>query len=701
MAENSKRRINLGKLDFKNSTSLAMGSAVIVIVLMLIIPLPTPLLDFFMACNLLFSVLIILMSVFITKAVDFSTFPTILLVSTVFGLGINVSSTRLILSKGASFDGKMVTAFGSFVVGGDETVAGLVIGLVIFFILILVQMMVITKGATRITEVQARFTLDAMPNKMMAIDAEFNSGSIDETEARKRKMDLQREVDFYSAMDGASKFISGSAKLGIAVTILNLVAGIAIGMGFRHESDVFTTYTRFTIGDGLLSQIPSLLVSVATGLVVTHTASDDKRPLGDQVKSEFTKNALMYYIAGGALAVFGILPGFPWYILIPMAAVVIFLGYRLSNSQKKEKAAKVQADEKNKVEKSSSPTNVSPIVPLDPLSLELGYSLISLIDPEKGGDLKERIKNIRSELGNELGLVVPPIRMTDNINLEASEYLFRIKGAKVGSATIRTGCYLCMNTGGVTEEIPGEATFDPAFGMPAIWVSPENCELAERNGYTIIDPPTVIATHITEMIKKNASEILGRQEVRAILDELKKTYPTVVEEVEKGFTVGEIQKVLQGLLREQVSIRNMVVILETMADYASVTKDTTILVEKVRQHLAKQISSQYVDENNTMHVLTIEPSFCQKIADAQKLETDHGLMPILEPVEQKNWISAVSSCVAQTQNSGFVPIILCPQEVRSLVKLSFEREMPGLVVLSIPEIDREVKLVSLGEIHVE
>ena len=703
MAEKTKQRINLGKLNFKSSTSMYAGIAVVVCVLMLIIPLPTFLLDFFMACNLLFAILIILMSVFITRPVDFSTFPTILLISMVFGLGLNVSSTRLILTKGADFDGRMVTSFGTFVVGGDSSTAGLVIGLIIFFILILVQMMVITKGATRITEVQARFTLDAMPNKMMAIDAEFNAGTISEEEARKRKADLQTEVNFYSAMDGASKFISGSAKLGIVITALNLVGGIIIGMAIRGEQNVFATYTRFTIGDGLLSQIPSLLISIATGLVVTRSGSDEKSTLGDDVKKEFTKDSLMYYIAGGVIAILGVFPGFPWYLLIPLGALLIFAGYKLGSVQKKEKAAKLQNEEKKKAAAASSPVvGVSPVVPLDPLSLELGFSLISLIDAEKGGDLRERIRNIRSELGLELGLVVPPIHMTDNVNLEASEYVFKIKGVKVGSGTIRTGCYLCMNTGGVTEEIPGDATTDPAFGLPAIWISPENCERAERAGYSVIDPPTVIATHITEMIKKNAADILDRQAVKSILDELRKEYSAVVEEVEKNFNMGVVQKVLQGLLREQVSIRNMVVILETMADYVSVAtvgQNPYILIEKVRERLGRQICAQYVDDENTLHVITVEQSFCEKLIE-KRVFVDGKPVSVLDPVDLRKWLSSLSSYITSVYDRGYLPIILCASEVRPLIKGITERDMPGLVVLSIPEIDKNVKLESLGEINV-
>lgn len=687
------------KFDVKSTTNLFVAVAVVAVILMLIIPLPTVLLDFLMACNVLLSVLIILITLYTPKSTDFSTFPTILLVSTVFSLALNVSSTRLILSKGSDFDGKMVTAFGDFVVGSGGT-EGLLIGIVIFIILIAVQVAVITKGATRIAEVQARFTLDGMPNKLMAVDAEFNSGAITEEIAKKRKQEIQKEVDFYSSMDGASKFISGSVKVGIFITVINLVVGIIFGMVLHGEpfSQAITTYAKFTIGDGLLSQIPSLLISVATGLIVTRSANDEKSSLGEDIKKDFTQNAMIYYVGGGTMVVIGFFPGFPWYVLFPMGVALIYLGWRLTtvNQEKAEKA--IQA-EKEKQKKPTTPAGISPVVPLDPLSLELGYALVPLLEKEKGGDLIERISSIRSSLGLELGLVVPAIRVVDNIQIDPNEYRFKIRGVEVDTAKVRMGWYLCMNTGGVTEEIPGEATVDPAFGLPALWVSKDNRERAERAGYSVVDSSTIIVTHLTEMIKKHAGEILGRQEVKSILDELSKTYSAVVEEVNKMFSIGEVQKVMQGLLKEQVSIRNTVAILETMADYGPLTKKTELLVEKVRQRLGRQICLQYCDDNKILHVLTIEPSFLQKLLDS-RYESTNGYGVALDPVEHRQWISSLSNYIAAVKNEGYLPVILCPEEARILVKISTEREMPNLVVLSIPEIDKEIKLESLGEVKV-
>ncbi|MBP5793220.1 MAG: flagellar biosynthesis protein FlhA [Spirochaetaceae bacterium] len=690
----------IGKL-FKSVSNNLVPIAAIVVVMMLIIPLPTWLLDVLMAANLLLALLMLLIVIYTPRAIDFSSFPSMLLISTVFGLGLNVSSTRLILSLGTKFNGKMVRAFSSFVVGANGS-EGLLIGFVIFIIIIAVQTFVITKGATRVAEVAARFTLDAMPMKQAAIESEYNSGAISEEESRKRKMEVQREADFYGSMDGATKFISGNVKVGIFITVINLVVGIIFGMVLRNEvfGKAIQTYAALTIGDGLLSQLPSLLVSFATGLIVTRSASDGN--MGDDIKKQFSQNAWVYFVGGITLAVIGVLPGFPWYVLIPMGAALVYLGIRLRKIEKKNFAAQL-AKEKAKIKpgaKSGDPNSeLSPVVPLDPLSLELGFALIPLVDKEKGAELLERITRIRAESHRDLGLVVPRIRIIDNMALEPNEYCFKIRGVPVAQSHIRMGWYMCMDTGGVIEEIQGEKTTDPAFGLPAIWITEENREKAERAGYAVVDPPTIIATHLTEIIKSHASEIIGRQEVQSIVDALRKDYPAVVDEVTKIFNMGEIEKVLQRLLREQVSVRNTVAILETMADFGPTTKRTDILVEKVRQALGRQICLQYTDENRTLHVMTIEPEFLQVLVDS-RVDTVNGPMAALEPKQQRTWISALSMAAASVQEKGFVPVILCPEEARILVKASSEREMPGLVVLSVPEITNDIKVESLGEIKV-
>ena len=684
----------------RKASDIALAVGVIIVVFMLIFPLPTILLDALMAVNLLLALLILLIVMYTPRAIDFSFFPTMLLISTVYSLALNVSSTRLILTQGAKFKGQLITAFGTFVVGKGGT-EGLVIGLVIFIVLIAVQAFVITKGATRIAEVAARFTLDAMPMKQAAVESEYNQGAITEDEARIKKLEIQREAGFYGSMDGATKFVSGNVKVGIFITVINLVVGIIFGMSLRKEpfSLAIQTYAKFTIGDGLLSQIPSLFISVATGIIVTRSASDGKSSMGEDLKNQFSQNAWIYYVSGVTMGLIGFLPGFPWYVLIPMGAALFYIGRKLKLQQEKSFAAKLAKETERRQTQGGSTADISPVVPLDPLSLELGFALIPLVDKEKGAELLERITRIRRESALDMGLVVPPIRIIDNMQLGPNEYCFKIKGATVGSSVIRMGWYMCMNTGAVTEEIKGEPTSDPAFGLPAVWVSENEREQAERAGYAVVDPPTIIATHLTELIKAHAAEILGRQEVQSIVDTLKKEFPAVVEEVTKIFNTGAIQKVLQGLLREQVSIRNMVVIFETLADFGPVTTQTDVLVEKVRQALGRQICLQYADENRIMHVLTVEPGFLQKLV-AGRVNTVNGPISALEPADQHNWIAAVSAAVAAAQGKGFMPVILCPEESRILIKASTEREMPNLVVLSVPEIVNDIKLENLGEIKV-
>lgn len=682
---------------FKDFSDIYVAVGVIVIVMMMIIPLPEVVLDFLMALNLVFSILIILIVLYMRHALEFSVFPTLLLVVTVFGLALNVSSTRLILSKGSLFAGRIVRAFGTFVVGSEGT-QGYVIGFIIFAIIIAVQFIVITKGSTRVAEVAARFTLDAMPGKQMAIEAEYNSGLITEEEAIRKKSDLQREVDFYGAMDGASKFVSGNVKVGILITLINIIGGFIVGMTIHNEefSIALNTYIPLTIGDGLVTQLPALLISVSTGIIVTRSVSTAS--FGKDITNQFTAQSRPFFIAAGVLALLGILPGFPWYLLFPLAGLLGFVGYTMQRKKRVE-------EEKDKISKTKEgekkgPVEISPVVPLDPLSLELGYGLIPLVDRDQGAELLDRITRIRREAALDLGLVVPRIRIIDNMRLEPPEYCFKIKGVEVGKAKIKMNYYLAINPGGIKEKIQGEETQDPAFGLPAIWITEEQRENAENLGYTVVDPPSIIATHLTEIIKRHAGEILGRQEVQSILDALKSDYPAVIEEVKKHLSIGIIQKVLQGLLTEQVSIRNIVTILETLADYASVTTNIGFLMEKARQSLSRQISLQYSDENKEMSVITLNADLERRIIDS-KVETTEGIKAALEPDLQRKWINALANTVKNVQEQGHTAIILCSEAARPLVKSSTIREIPHLVVLSILEIDTEVKVKSIGEISLE
>lgn len=694
-----KRQNNISSIIQNN----AIAVAAIMVVLMLIIPLPSFMLDFFMAVNLALSIVILLIVIYTPKSSNFTSFPRVILLVTLFGLGINVSSTRLILSKGQKFDGNMVKAFSSFVVGGGSDLSGLVIGLVIFIILIVIQVLVITKGATRVSEVAARFALDSMAQKNFAVDAELNSGAITEEQAQQKRAEIRRESDFYSAMDGSSKFVSGNVTAGIFITIVNLVAGIITGMALRGESDVFNTYCRLTIGDGLLSQIPSLLLSFATGLIVTGSNSDEQ--LSTVLKNDFTVSGRAYIIAGGVMGILGLMPGMPHIVLILLGALSIFIGVRMTNAEKASFARKLEEEQNaaNKAKGGKGPGEVSPVVPLDPLSLELGYVLISLVDEEKGAELLERITRIRKEAAIDLGLVVPAIRITDNMTLEPSEYSFKIKGIEVGRGKLKLGYYMCLDTGGVVNKIEGEPTVDPAFNMPAIWVPEEKRVEAENAGYAVVDPPTIIATHITEIIRAHAAEILGMKEVAEIIKAFRAKNEDVVTAVmdDAKFTYGQIQKILQNLLREQISIRNIEIILETLANFGPQV-NTWVLTEKVRKALGLQICLQYVDQDKTIRGMTLSQEWNEKILEHQNIPND-GSMPMVafDPPDQRRWIDSTSSAFASMRQRNQQPIIICPSEVRTLVKSATVNQMPGLVVLSYDELmacGNAVALEVLGEI---
>jgi flagellar biosynthesis protein FlhA len=696
-------RVNAGETAAKgplaNIKDLFIPVALVVVVMMLLIPLPTVLLDALMAMNVLGALMVLLTVLFTQKPTEFSLFPTVLLVSTVFGLALNVSSTRLILLQGASFNGRMIRAFSSFVVGsgGPE---GNVVGFIIFVVIIAVQVVVITKGATRVSEVAARFQLDSLPGKQMAIDAEYSSGAITQEEATHRKEELQQESQFYGSMDGASKFISGNVKVGIFITAVNVLGGIIIGTVIHGEpiGSAMSNYISFSVGDGLLSQLPSLLVSVAMGIVVTRAAAPGD--LGEQVATQFSRDAKVYWVAAAVLIGFALLPGFPWYVLVPMAILVGFYAFYIGRL-KRRKADFDEMMTKSQVKaRPDEGTEMSPVVPLDALSLELGYGLIPLVDKDKGAELLERLQGVRRQSGLELGLVIPKIRIIDNMMLEPSEYCFKIKGVDVGRGKIRLGYYLCIKPGQVTEEIPGEETLDPAFGLPSIWVGEDRRDEAERAGYTVVDPPSIIATHLTEIIKRHAQDILGRQETQAILETLKKDYSAVVEEAQKTATLGDIQKVLQGLLRERVSIRNTVSILEAVADYAPVSRDPEFLTEKSRQALAMQICHQYADDRHVLRVMMLDPALEQRIIDSQ-VKTSSGRVSGLDPQTRSGWIRSLSRSVAAVQEKGWFPVIFCSEDARALVKSSTEREIPDLAVLSVPEIAQGITLESVGVIRLE
>ena len=713
---------------FKEVQNHAVAAGAIVVVLMLLIPVPGILLDLLMIANIALAVIILLTVMYTPKSSDFSSFPRVILFATLYGLGLNVASTRLILTSASSysyanFPGNMLKAFSSIVTGdslANPSTRGLVIGMVIFLILIIIQAIVITKGAGRVSEVAARFALDSMNTKMFAVDSELQSGAITDEQAREKKRAIQKESDFYSAMDGSSKFVSGNVKAGIFITVIDVVAGIITGMVIKNAqgqtldfSTALNTYSRLTIGDGLLGQLPSLLLSFATGLLVT--GSNTEETMGTQLKDEFTRSGYVYIITGITLALMSLIPNFPWYLLLPIGGLFVFMGWRRVRTEKTAAVKKAEAEQAAKEQKQTGgrAEDVSPVVPLDALSLELGYALIPLVEKEKGAELLERVTRIRRETALDLGLVVPPIRITDNMALEPNEYSFKIRGIEAGRSKVKVGGYMCMKTGPVLEEIKGEPTVDPAFGVPAIWVGEDMRQQAENAGYAVVDPPTIIATHLTEIIRAHAAEILDRLAVSKILDEIRKTNPVVVDEVlatgkeahgQGKYTYGEIEKVLQGLLREQVSIRNIEAILETLANFSFVQHNTWFLIEKVREALGLQICLQYTDQNHKLSVMQLSQSAAQKILDHQVIPADGG-QPFVafDPVDGRKWISAVSGALSTLKSMNYIPIVLAAAEVRALVKNSVDREMPGTVVLSINEVmaaGRNVQLEILGEINV-
>ena len=660
--------------------------AVVLAVFLLFVPIPKFLIDLSMILNLALSIIILLVVVRTPRPSDFQSFPRVILFQTLFSLGINISSTRLILTgkmQGGALANQsdMVKSFARIVAGNN-----LVVGFVIFIILIVVQVLVVTKGAGRVSEVAARFSLDSMNQKLFDIDNRLNSGAIDEAQAELLKEAVRRDIDFYSNMDGSSKFVSGNVKAGIFITVINLLGGFLVGMIMNRMqfTEALNTYSTLTIGDGLTSQLPSLIISFATGLLVTGTKSDES--LDQQLKVEFTGDGHIYEIVGGVLIVAGLaLRGGTQILLLPVGILAIFIGWRMTRDKEKKEIALQQANAQKASKQQSSANDSERIVMLDPLSLELGYALIPLVDQEKGAELLERISRIRVEARHDIGLDIPKIHIQDNMTLEPNDYSFKIAGIEAGHSAVRVGYVMCLDTGAVTEHLDGEKTKDPAFGMDAIWLPEEKRSEAENAGYVIVDPPTIISTHITEIIKNHAAELLDRQAVSVILDTVKQKNPVLVSEVldTAKISYGTIEKVLQNLLEEKVSIRNYVRILETMANYAGVSKNVWDLTQKVREALGLQICMQYADDNKKLHVMRLSQELSELVAEHAYYPED-GSKPYVafDPVDRRRWIQAVSSSVAKVSQLGYQPVIITVSSVRQLVYSAIEREMPGVAVIS-------------------
>jgi len=678
--------------SWMQKSDILLGIGVIAVVTMLVIPLPTFLLDLLLAISLMLGILILLVVMYVPRSFDFSVFPALLLITTVYRLALNVSSTRLILLQGAAFDGKIIRTFGDFVVGGNY-----VIGFIVFIILMAVQFIVITKGATRTAEVAARFTLDAMPAKLMSIDSDLSNGIINEEEALRRRREVRKEADFYGAMDGASKFVQGDVKVGILITIINIIGGFIIGMVMRGESfDVaIHTYTLLSIGDGLVAQIPSLMITTATGIIVTRAVSEES--LGKDLSTQLGSQPRALMITAAALGLSALIPGFPKITLILLAAGLGALGYLMKQTEEEE-IQKTKIEQKEAALKTHKPESVIPLIQVDALEVEIGYSLIPLADPDQGGTLLDRITNIRRRSALEMGLIVPPIRIRDNMELPPQDYSILIKGVEVGHGSLQVGKLMAMDPGTVEEKIEGVEFTEPVFNLRAIWIDPDNRDVAERRGYTVVDCPTIIATHLTEIIRRHADEILGRQEVQQLIDTIKNDYPAVVNELigEKKLSIGEIQKVLQNLLRERVSIRNMVTILETLASYSDYTKDIGLLTEYVRVALARQLCREYADKNNTLSVITVDPEIETIIRSSIHEDPVEGRIISLDPDTHREVLDSLFDSYSRARSAGYAPVFLVSPHIRSVLFTLLEREVPDPVVLSYNEIVPEIRINVIG-----
>jgi flagellar biosynthesis protein flhA len=668
---------------------IVVSVGIIFMILMIIIPMPEFLVDIMLSMNISLSLLILLIAMFNKEALDFSVFPSLLLITTIFRIALNITTTRYILLKGDA--GDVIEAFGNFVMGGNA-----IVGFIVFIIIMIVNFMVITKGSERVSEVAARFTLDAMPGKQMAIDADLNSGMIDETQARTRRSKIQREADFYGSMDGATKFVKGDSIAGIIITFINLLGGILMGILYLNISagEALQKYALLAVGDGLVSSIPSLLISAATGIIVTRSASEDN--LGNDLRNQLFNNSTIMFIVSGVLFFLALtpLPTLPYLVL---SVVFAFVGNSIRvKGQEGEKAdVKEEQVSKDDVEEIRRPENVLPLLNVEAIELEFGYGIIPLADKSQGGDLFDRLVMIRRQCALELGIIVPMIRLRDNIQLQPNEYIIKIKGVEVAGGSVLFDHYLAMNPGNADGELSGIDTVEPSFGLPAKWIDSKEREKAEIYGYTVVDPPSIIATHLTEIIKRYAHELIGRQDVKMLIDNLKETQPSLVDEVTPALlSLGEIQKVLANLLRESVSIRNFATIVEALADYAQVTKDTDMLTEYVRQSMYRNITNQFMPEKEAK-VITMDQDVEKNIMESLQT-TETGTYMALDPVRSKRLLNNINEQVEKALSLGEQPIIVTAPIVRFYLKKFIEQLSSDIIVLSYNEIDPTAKIQSIG-----
>ncbi|MBN2299321.1 MAG: flagellar biosynthesis protein FlhA [Deltaproteobacteria bacterium] len=677
-------------MDNKLAADIVMGLGVLMVMTIVLVPLPTFILDILLTFSITIGIIILMVSMYTINPLHFSVFPSLLLVVTLFRLSLNIASTRLILLHGAEGElaaGKVINVFGQFVVGGSY-----VVGIVVFSIFVLINFVVITKGATRIGEVTARFTLDAMPGKQMAIDADLNAGMISESEARERRDQIRREAEFYGAMDGATKFVRGDAIAGIVITFINIIGGIVIGVMQNDMpfSEALTTYTALTIGDGLVSQIPALIISSAAGIIVTQSAAD--KSIGRLVSEQLSFQPMALLSAAAIIFFFGLVPGMPHVSFLAIATLMGAIGW-ISLRFKKEEEPEEEAPREEEV----SPET---LLPMDILEFEIGYGLIPLVDTSQGGELLTRIKAMRRNIAGELGIIVPPIHVRDNLDLKPNEYKLTLKGSEIARSEAMIDRLMVLNPEEVEVDIPGIPVKEPAFGLPGLWIKKADSERAQLAGLTVVDTSTVIATHLTEAIKSNAFDLLGRQELQSILDTVSRSHPKVVEDLIPGtLPAGVVLRVLKNLLREKVSVKNILSILETLADYGSMTKDPDILTEYVRQTLMRIISSPYVS-NNTISVLALDPGIDGMISNSIQ-HTEHGSYLALDPDKSQKILMTLNKEVRNVGKQGLVPILLTSPLSRTYMKRLTERYMPDLVVLSHNEIPPDVTIKNMGMVRVD
>jgi flagellar biosynthesis protein FlhA len=685
---------NTTKSLFRNNFDILVPLLIIGIVMMIIIPVPTGLLDVLITLNITIAILIIMMTMFNTEILQFSVFPTMLLITTLFRLALNISSTRQILTN--AYAGEVINAFGNFVVGGSY-----IVGIIIFLIIMVVQFIVITNGAGRVAEVSARFTLDAMPGKQMSIDADLNAGIIDEMQAKERRLKLQQEADFYGAMDGASKFVKGDAIAGIIIVVINIIGGIIIGATVKGMdiSTAASTYVKLTVGDGLVGQIPALLISTSSGILVTRSGNEDN--LGKTLAKQFTTFPKAIALASGVLFLMGMVPGLPklpFFILATTCGIGAYLLFK----DEKTKVIEEHHMEKQKSEEAISrePENVMNFITVEPMEVEIGYGLIPLADEGSGGDLLQRVASVRRQCAIEMGIIVQPIRIRDNLQLKTNQYVIKIRGTVAATGELMANMMLCMDPTNENLDITGIKTVEPTFGLPAVWIDKYQREEAELKGLTVVDPTTVMITHLTETIKMNSHELLGRQEVKLIIDSVRERYSAVVEElIPDLLTIGEVQKVLQNLLKEKVSIKDMVTILESLADNARNTKDLELLTEYVRFALARTICNPLVDEYRTITVATLDPSV-EEIISNNLQKSMQGTFPAVDPETTGNILASIRDVIQSTYFYENQPVFLVSPRIRPAFRRLIEMIYPNIIVLSLNEIPNDVEIKTEGVVTI-